>query len=104
MACDRDDSGGYKLNEVTPNGKVISKNEKGQIQTLAFRDLGRKGVGVWLADGKTNPFVGPGKTLEVQIGPHTLTFEGTSKRGIEFNGQRPNQYSPFLDRIRYPNL
>lgn len=101
VACD--DLGNdlhYILSDVNKKGAVV-KDDDGRFQRLTLSDYKKGGVEVHRGVND-NPILGPGQTIQVEVGSHTLTIEGTGSRGVLLNGASPTKASDQNERIRYP--
>lgn len=89
----------YTLAEVDKKGAVM-RNSDGRFQRLIVSDRKEDGVEAYLVND--NEFLKPGQTLQVQVGSHKLTIEGTDSQGVLLNGASPTKATRQNERIRYP--
>lgn len=91
----------YTVAEISAGGAVTKDPEK-RFNRLTVEDYKEGGIRV-LRDVNDNPVLKPGQTLQVEVGSHTLTIEGTDRQGILLNGAEPTVATRQNERIRYPH-
>ena len=91
----------YTLAEVSAGG-AVTKNAERRFNRLTIEDRQVGGVRAYRGVND-DPILRPGQTLQVEVGSHTLTIEGTGRRGVSLNGARPTLATARNERIRYPH-
>ncbi len=91
----------HEIDEVDQNGALVIADKR--YQRIYLTDHQKNGVELFLG-GNNNPVLLPGQSMDVKVGRHTVNVEGTDRKGVIFNGNKPGRYTLQLGRQLFPNI